>query len=252
MTTVRLILAGYGGLLLLAYGNGLPWVFPIFCLAVLLALGELWLRALTGEAVPAPARIGLASAAGLMSLPFAAIALHVADVPIHRVSIAAALAVLTTVVGTVVLLRERAHRPVTDPRLTSTAVAIALPVGLTLVAGVAAVRAYAALPHPPQPGYTSVALTGWAARIDRPVTVPARGVYVPLRVSSSGQPAATAPLRVRVGDRLVTTAPLAIRPDTTRSLQVWVPAPPDGCLHRIEISLGAVSTVFYGHGPAGG
>jgi hypothetical protein len=36
-----------------------------------------------------------------------------------------------------------------------------------------------------------------------------------------------------------------------RSVVVHVPAPPDGCLHRIEISLGAASTVFYGRGPTG-
>jgi hypothetical protein len=37
--------------------------------------------------------------------------------------------------------------------------------------------------------------------------------------------------------------------DGTGSVAVHVPAPPDDCLHRIEISLGPASTVFYGRGP---
>ena len=37
--------------------------------------------------------------------------------------------------------------------------------------------------------------------------------------------------------------------DGNTSIAVHVPAPPDGCLHRIEISVGAASTVFYGRGP---
>ncbi|MFD0520852.1 hypothetical protein [Paractinoplanes durhamensis] len=38
--------------------------------------------------------------------------------------------------------------------------------------------------------------------------------------------------------------------DTSRSFDVHVPAPLTGCLHRIEISVGGASTVFYGRGPA--
>ena len=248
MTTIRLLAGAYVGLLALLLGAG-RFGMPVVLLVVVLALGELWLRALTGEAVPALARIGLASVAGLVSLPFVAIALHAGGVLIRTTSLTAGLAVLVTVLGAVALLRGR-RAPVADPRLPRTAAAVALPAALTLVAGAAAVRAYADLPHPPQPGYTSVALNGWAAGIERPVAVPARGLFVPVRVSSIGLPAAVAPLRVRVGDRVVAAKPLTVDPDTTRSVQVYVPAPPDGCLHRIEISLGAASTTFYGHGPA--
>ena len=104
--------------------------------------------------------------------------------------------------------------------------------------------------RPPPPGYTSLALNGWATDLTEPVAIPPRGVHVPVRVSSAGRPAVTEPLRVRVGARLVSGRPLAVTPETTRSVDVFVPAPPDGCLHRIEISLGATSTVFYGRGPA--
>ena len=249
MTTTRLLAGAYAALLTLAFGGGLPPIVALCCLAVLPVLGELWLRALVGEAVPAVPRIGLACAAGLVSLPLVAIALHALGVLIGRTSITAGLAVLVTAVAAVALLRE--HRPpVDDPRLPRTAAAIAVPAVLTLVAGAVAVEAYADLPHPPQPGYTSLALNGWAAGIARPVAVPARGLSVPVRVSSIGEPAAVAPLRVRVGDRVVAAELITVEPGVTRSVQVHVPAPPDGCLHRIEISLGAASTIFYGTGPA--
>jgi hypothetical protein len=95
-----------------------------------------------------------------------------------------------------------------------------------------------------------VALNGWAAGIDRPVTIGVRGLRVPIRVSSAGEPAATAQLRVRVGGLLVgRDRPVTIAADTTRSIEVHVPAPRDACLHRVEIILGKASTVFYGRGP---
>jgi hypothetical protein len=251
VTTPRLLGLAYLALVVLGLAGGRPWLFPVICLAALLAVGELWLRALTGERVPPVARIGLAAAAGLVSLPLVAFVLHLARVPIAAGPLLAGLATLATGVGAAALLRERSGRPPADPRLPGTIVAIAIPAALALVVGGAAALAYVRLPHPPPPGYTSVALNGWAADIDRPVAIPARGLSVPIRVSSAGEPPATAPLRVRVGDRPPGPArPLLIAADTTRSVEVYVPAPPDGCLHRIEISLGAASTVFYGRGPA--
>ncbi len=250
MTTPRLLAALFAGLLVLDLGHGVPWLFSALCLAVLVALGELWLRALTGEAMPPATRIGLAAAAGLVSLPFVAIVLHVAGILIRPRSVVVGLAVLVAVLGLVVLLRERSGAAPADSRLPRTIGAVAIPTLLTVVAGFLALQVYDRLPHPPQPGYTSLALDGWAAGIDRPVAIPARGVHVPLRVSSEGLPAATEPLRVRMGARLVSGRALAVAPDTTSSVDVFVPAPLDQCLHRIEISLGATSTVFYGRGPA--
>ncbi|MBL7253964.1 hypothetical protein [Paractinoplanes lichenicola] len=250
MTTVRLVAAVYAALLLLAFVAGLPWLPAAVCLAALAAIGELWLRALTGEGMPPVHRIGLATAAGLVSLPLVTLTLHVGGIPIGPRSVAIGLAGLVTLLGAVVLVRERATGAAADPRLPRMIGAVVLPASLTLIAGFLALQAYDRLPHPPQPGYMSVALTGWAAEIDRPVAIPAHGLHVRLRVSSAGLPAATAPLRVRVGARLVAGRPLAVAPDATDAVEVFVPAPPDGCLHRIEISLGTTSTVFYGRGPA--
>ncbi|MEU8813641.1 hypothetical protein [Actinoplanes sp. NPDC048796] len=253
MTTFRLLPAGAAGLLLLAFGPGLPLVFPVLLLAVLLVLGELWLRALAAETMPALARLGLATAAGLVSLPFTAIALHAAGVRIEAWSITAGLGVMLLVVTVVVLVRERTGTVADDPRLARTALAIAVPGVLTLVVGIAAVQLYARMPHPPEPGYTSLALNGWAGDITGPVRIPAGGLMLPLRVSSAGSPAAVEPLRVRVGERLVSARPLRISANTTRALEVFVPSPPpDGCLHRIEVSLGATSTVLYGRGAGAG
>lgn len=249
MTTPRLVLGVYAALLLLVVADGLPWVLAGVCLAALVTVGELWLRALTGEAMPPAHRIGLATAAGLVSLPFVALTLHVCGVLIAARSVAAGLAVLVTLLGAVVLVRERAAGAPADPRLPRMIGAVVLPGFLTLVVGFLSLQAYGRMPHPPQPGYTSLALSGWAAAIERPVTIPARGVRVPLVVSSTGKPAATQPLRVRVGGRLVSGRPMIVKPDVTRAVDVFVPALPDGCLHRIEISLGTISTVFYGRGP---
>lgn len=251
MTTLRLIILAGAALAGLSLVDGLPWIFTGFCLVVLVALGELWLRALTGEAMPPVMRIGLATAAGLVSLPFVAIVLHVAGVGIGTHTVGAGLAVLITVLGAIVLLRERGERPPGDPRLPGAIAAVAIPGFLTLAGGFLTLQAYDRMPHPPQPGYRSLALAGWAGDIDRPVSIPARGVIVPVRVSSAGAPLATEPLRVRMGERLVSGRTLAVEPGITRSVDVFVPAPPDACLHRIEISLGATSTVFYGRGPAG-
>ncbi|MBU2662594.1 hypothetical protein KOI35_03660 [Actinoplanes bogorensis] len=250
MTTVRLLAATYAALGLLAAGTHLPWLLAVVCLAALVAIGELWLRALTGEAMPPVARIGLAIASGLVSLPFVAITLHAAGVTIGTLSIAIGLAVLVTLLGGAVLVRERSGAAPADPRLPRMILAVGIPALLTLVAGFGSLQLYDRLPHPPPPGYTSLALNGWAAGIDRPVAIPARGVKVPVRISSAGLPAATEPLRVRMGARLVSGRTLAVAADATSSVDVFVPAPPDACLHRIEISLGASSTIFYGRGPA--
>ena len=247
MSTRRLLVAGY--LALLGLGAGLAWLVPLCCLVALLVLGELWLRATVAAPMPPVHRLGLATVAGLVALPFVAVVLHLIRVPIAAGPLVLGLAALTTGLGAVALLRERSGRPAPVP-VAGPLAAVAIASGLIAVIGAAAVFAYLRLPHPPQPGFTSVALHGWAAGIDRPVAFPARGLSVPVRVSSTGEPAGTAALRVRVGDRPVNARDLPIAADTTRSVEVFVPAPPDGCLHRIEISLGAASTVFYGRGPA--
>jgi hypothetical protein len=248
VTTPRLLVAAYLTLLAPALGGNAPRVVQLACLAGLFAIGELWLRALVNETVLPLVRFGVAAVAGLVSLSLVAIVLHLMRVPIAGRSLAAALAVLATVLAVAALLRE-GHVPA-DPRAVRTLIAIAIPAGLALVVAVAAVSVYAWMPHPPQPGYTSVALNGWAAAIDGPVRVPARGVVVPIRLSSAGEKAGTAALRVRVGDRTVNERELRVEADTTRSVDVYVPAPPNGCLHRIQISVGPASTIFYGRGPA--
>jgi len=228
----------------------LPGALPLTALIALLAVGELWLRALALELEPPAGRIGLAVVCGLTSLPVIALGLHLTGVPIRARSLAAGLAVLALLLGAAALPRERSGRPGADPSL-RTLGALALPAVVALVVGGAAVFAYARLPHPPQPGYTSVALGSWAADIDAPVSIPYGGVQVPIRVSSAGQPAAVAPLSVIVDAlRIAPPRPVPIAADTTSSVEVHVPTPPNGCPHRIEISLGRSSVVFYGRGPA--
>lgn len=285
--TTALLAVAYPVIAVLGLGPRLTWLYPALCLAVLILTGELWLRALVREPVEPVARLGLATAAGLVTLPLIAMLLHVSSVRIEGRALAAGLAAVVTLLGAYAIVRERkdpiAAAP--DPR---PALAVAVPLGLALVIGGSAVLTYQRLPHPPEPGYTSVALNGWAAEIRRPVAFPARGLAVPIRVSSAGLPPSTVPLRVQVGDRVLGAAglpgsvpprgagsraligrgvlpgaagpggggvlgsgePVAIAADATRSVAVFVPAPPDGCLHLIRISLGAASTVFYGHGPA--
>jgi hypothetical protein len=248
VTTPRLIALACLAQLATGFRGDLPWLFVPICLAGLLAIGELWLRALVHETIAPLARLGMATVSGLVSLPLAAIILHLLHVRIADRPLAITLAALTTLLGLVTLLRvgNAARQGGGLPHAY-----LAVPAGLALVVSVTAVWAYVTMPHPPQPGYTSVALNGWAAGIARPVTVPARGLDVPIRVSSEGVPAATAELRVRVGRRTVNTRDMRVEADTTRSVDVYVPAPPDGCLHRIEISVGAASTIFYGRGPKG-
>ncbi|WP_433296090.1 hypothetical protein ACQP2F_37530 [Actinoplanes sp. CA-030573] len=253
MTTPRLLGAvavalGGHALGMLTPFPGRPLLLGPLLLVALAAIGELWLRALVRDEPAAVTRIGLAVTTGLLSLPLAALALHLAGVPIRALSLTVALAVLAASLGGAALLRPRSPAA---PDLGRTLAALAIPTVVALVIGGAATFAYARMPHPPQPGYTSVALEGWAAGIDHPVTIPARGLVVPVRVRSAGEPRAVVPLAVTVGARPAgPPRPVAIPANTTRVLDVRVPAPPDGCLHRIAISLGAASTVFYGKGPS--
>ena len=253
MSTVRVLAAALAAAALLA--AHLPGMLPLAALVALLAVGELWLRALALDLEPVAGRIGLAVICGLISLPLIALGLHLIGVPIRARSLAAGLAVLALLLGAAALPRARSGRPETGPEtcqdVPRTLGALALPAMVALVVGGAAVFAYARLPHPPQPGYTSVALGGWAADIDRPIVIPHGGLDVPIRVSSAGEPAAVAPLSVLVDTlRVAPPHPVPIAAGTTSSVEVHVPAPPNGCPHRIEISLGPASVVFYGRGPA--
>jgi hypothetical protein len=250
VSTPRLALAAAPAVALLALeDHRLRAVLPLAVLATLLVVGELWLRALTAEPVPAACRLGLDVAGGLVTLPLVAIALHTLGVPIRGRSVALGLAAVVLLLGAAVLVRERSGPVPADPRFARTAAAIVLPVLLAVAVGGTATWAYVRLPHPPQPGYTSVALAGWAARIDKPVTFPATGLQVPVLVSSAGEPATTAPLVVRVGGLVGSAQRVPVPVDGASVVAVHVPAPRTACLHRIEISLGAASTVFYGHGP---
>jgi len=141
------------------------------------------------------------------------------------------------------------HVGTTKTRRLSTTAAVGVPALLALAIGGTATAVYQRLPHPAEPGYTSLALAGWAAGIDRPVAIPLAGLEVPLEVSSAGEPSGTADLRVRIGGRAAgPSQPITVTAGT-RELRVHVPAPADGCLHPIRISLGTASTVFYGRGP---
>ncbi|MFC7275350.1 hypothetical protein ACFQS1_15285 [Paractinoplanes rhizophilus] len=252
MTTPRLLGAAGVCLGALAFGEltlGRSGPMGIFLAGALFAIGELWSRVLIRPAPPALLRLGLGATAGLIGLPLVALVLHLAGVPIRALSLTAGLAVLTAGLGGVALLRERSGAAVADPRFARTLAAVAIPGVVALVVGGAATFAYVRMPHPPEPGFTSVALGGWAAGIARPVTIPAGGLDVPIRVSSAGRPPAVEPLAVRIGDRPAgPPQPVEVAADSTRAVRVHVPAPPGAGLHRVEISLGAASTVFYARG----
>jgi hypothetical protein len=258
----------------LAFAPAVPVLSPLLCLVALLALGELWLRALIREPLSPVARLGLSVVAGLISLPLVALALYAVGLHIERRGVAAGLAVLAVVLGGVELAVKAKcadsphadsphadsphpghwvgrveHGGTTNSRPLSTALAVGVPALLALLIGGTATVVYQRLPHPAEPGYTSLALAGWAAGIARPVAIPAAGVEVPLEVSSAGEPATTATLRVRIGDRAAGPGMPVPITSGTRALRVHVPAPTDGCLRPIRISLGPASTVFYGRGP---
>jgi hypothetical protein len=221
------------------------------------------------------ARLGLSVVAGLISLPLTALVLYVMGLRIEGRGVAAGLAVLATVLGSYVFVcrpqvgaepepqqSHQSHKPhpghwvgrvehggTTKARRLSTIAAVGVPALLALLIGGAATVVYQRLPHPVEPGYTSLALAGWAAGIARPVAIPPAGLEVPLEVSSAGEPPQTADLQVRIGERAAGPGmPVAVAAGT-RALRVHIPAPADGCLHPIRISLGPASTVFYGRGP---
>jgi hypothetical protein len=121
-----------------------------------------------------------------------------------------------------------------------------LPIVLSLIVGGIAIRVVERGTHPALPGYLTVALNGWAAGITHPIAVPARGLAVPVRVSSSGLPTTTQWLRLRVGGALVASRPVTVMTGKVYALSVRLPAlPPDGCLRAVGISVGGAGTVFY-------
>ncbi|MEU4557011.1 hypothetical protein AB0F72_01380 [Actinoplanes sp. NPDC023936] len=290
MTTIRLALLAGAGLAATLAADGRAWAAP-FCVTALLATGELLLRALPGRPVALPgssaavpgrpaaseegaapgvpgarpgfaapgvpgARAALAALAGLVTLPLVALALHAIGAPVRSEPLVAGIAVTATLAAAGALLRERraagAAGLVARRARVGDGVAVAVPVLLAVVIGGVATRVYVTSPRPEQPGYLSVALNGWAARISAPVTVPVRGLAVPIRVTSAGLATVTIPLRLRVGGRLITARPVTVGADTVRSLTVNLPAlPPDGCLRAVSISVGSTSTGFYARGPGG-
>ena len=135
-------------------------------------------------------------------------------------------------------------------RVAAVGVAVAVPVVLVGVIGAVAAKVYLESPRPAEPGYLSVALGGWAAGIEAPVTVPVRGLAVPVRVTSAGLGDVTTMVRLRIGGRIVAAKRVTVAADTVRSFTIRVPAvPPDGCLHPVNISVGRMSAGFYARGP---
>jgi hypothetical protein len=282
MTTIlRPLVIAYASLAVLLPAADLPWPLLLAaCLLALLAIGELWVRAVTGRpaesGIPA-VRAGLTVLAGLLTLPAVALLLHPLGGAVAPVPLIAGSALLATVLAAAGLLRLHLGRPVAgepgdEPgvpaqraagrtadlsgarrRATArTAAAILLPIGLSALVGVAAIRTVETSSHPALPGYLTVALNGWAAGITHPVTVPARGLAVPVRITNSGLPTRTDWLRLRVGGAVVATRRVTMMTGKIYALSVRVPAlPPDGCLRPIGISVGDASTVFYAKAQGG-
>jgi hypothetical protein len=264
--TAHLLAVTYPILAVLALAPSVLGLSPVLCLVVVVILGELWLRALVREPLIPVARLGLSIVAGLVSFPLIALVLHVLTFRIEGRGLAAGLAALASVLGAVAGKRAPVavdatpphpghwvgpveHEGATKTGRLSTTLAVGVPIVLALLIGGTATVVYNRLPHPAEPGYTSLALSGWAAGIARPIAIPLAGVEVPLELSSAGVQPPSADLRVRIGDRAAGPArPVAIT-SGTRALRVHVPAPADGCLHPIRISVGPASTVFYGRGP---
>lgn len=67
--------------------------------------------------------------------------------------------------------------------------------------------------------------------------------------AGGGEPGSALPLEGAGDGVLAAGDSVAIEADAVRSFEVHVPAPPDGCLHLIKITLGEISMVFYGRGP---
>jgi hypothetical protein len=98
------------------------------------------------------------------------------------------------------------------------------------IVGGGAVAAYARLPHPQPPGYTSLALQ---ADVRGPLTVPATGADLPVRVERRDRRPATYRLTVELGGHPVGAASTVdVAATATRTAVVRVPGPPDGCLYR--------------------
>jgi hypothetical protein len=255
------------------------------------ALGTRLLPGITaGTGIPV-VRGGLAAVAGLITWPLIALLLHAAGQPVRPVPLVIGCAALVTVLGAAAVVRDRRRtmRPkaarsglpaqrrhaatalpapdersggdlsdgdvISQPprRYVRTTAAVTIPVVLAVGVGGVTVRGYLNASRPAEPGYLSIALNGWAAAIDRPVTVPARGLVVPVRVTSAGLGTTTRLLRLRVGGQIVASRPMTVSADSVRSLTVYVPAlPADGCLRPVDISVGDTSTGFYarGHGDA--
>jgi len=278
--TPHLLTAVLWILAVLALAPAVPVLSPALCLTAVTLIGTLWVRALIREPLTPAARLGLSVVAGLISLPLTAMVLYVAHFRIEGRGLAAGLAALAVVLGAYVIVCRSSSGPegpvapgeprtfhtsgtphpghwvgrveqvgTTRSRRLSTVTAVGVPTVLALVIGGTATVVYQRLPHPAEPGYTSLALAGWAAGIARPVAIPMAGIEVPLEVSSAGEPLKTVDLTVRIGERAAGPGrPVAVTAGT-RALRVHVPAPADGCLHPIRISLGPASTVFYGRGP---
>jgi hypothetical protein len=275
MTSIlRPLVTAYASLSILLPAAGLPRAIRLAaCLVALLAIGELWVRALTGRpaetGLPA-VRPGLVVLAGLLTLPAVALLLHPLGIPVEPVPLIGGAIVLTALLGTAALVRHYAgqrgepaepeddqlgvpaqrlagqtpHR--TGRAAARTAAAILLPIGLALAGGGIAIRAVEQGSHPTLPGYLTVALNGWAAGISRPVVVPAQGIAIPVRVSSSGLPTTTQWLRLRVGSVLVAAREVTVVTGKVYALSVQLPAlPADGCPRPVGISVGGTGTVFY-------
>lgn len=275
-TIFRPLVTAYASLSVLLPAAGLPWPLLLpACLLALLAIGELWVRAVTGRpaesGIPA-VKAGLTVLTGLLTLPAVALLLHPLGARVAPVPLIAGSALLATTLAVAGLLRlyfgRRADRADLDdepgvpaqrvagqvvevgdarPRAgLRTAAAILLPILLSLAVGGIAIRTVETSAHPSLPGYLTVALNGWAAGITRPVAVPARGLTVPVRITNSGLPTTKQWLRLRVGSAVVASRPVTVMTGKVYALSVRVPAlPPDGCLRPIGISVGGAGTVFY-------
>lgn len=249
MTGLRYALAAYACLAVLALRPGPAVLLLPIGLAGLLALGGLWLYTLAGvpaeRGVPA-LRLGLAALLGLLTLPLVALTLYGFGQPVRSGAVLAGAAVVTTLLAAGAAVRGRLGRD--HPAEPGRALPVLAPTALALLVGAPAVLAAQRLPHPAPPGYLSVALDGWAAGIDRPVTVPAGGLIVPIRVRSAGLPDVDATLSLRIGGRIAGRRPLAVAADSTGTVAVRVPPLPAGCLQAVSITVGTAGTGFQARG----
>src|SRR5690349_16466673 len=108
-TILRPLVVTYASLSVLLPAAGLPWPLLLpACLLALLAIGDLWLRAVIGppgEAGIPALRAGLTVLAGLLTLPALALVLHPLGVRAAPLPLIAAAALLATALGAAGLLR---------------------------------------------------------------------------------------------------------------------------------------------------